>query len=168
MRMPKAPWPSMNCLVLLLALSLLYGSGAANGAEAVASGTTNYYVNAETGSDSYDGTAPAHTGGGVGPWLTLRKAGLTATAGSTVHVADGTYKVDGTLGSATSIETRNPGTSNAWITYVSDNKWGSKIVNTNAVNSPNNIAWTIEGDYQIVKDFDISGGPYTGIFVDAE
>ena len=30
MRMPKTPWPSMNCLVLLLALSLLYGCGAAS------------------------------------------------------------------------------------------------------------------------------------------
>lgn len=28
MRMPKTPWPSMNCLVLLLVLSLLYGCGA--------------------------------------------------------------------------------------------------------------------------------------------
>jgi len=92
---------------------------------------------------------------------------LKATAGATVHVADGTYKVDGTLGSATSIETRNSGTPNAWITYVSDNKWGAKIVNTNGVNGPNNIAWAIEGGYQIVEDFDISGGPYTGIFVDA-
>ena len=30
MRMPETPWPSMNCLVLLLALSLLYGCGAVN------------------------------------------------------------------------------------------------------------------------------------------
>ena len=29
MRMPNTPWPSMNCLALLLALSLLYGCGAA-------------------------------------------------------------------------------------------------------------------------------------------
>ena len=135
-------------------------------ATAVASKTTNYYVSAETGLDSYDGTAPTHTGGSVGPWLTLRKAGLTATAGATVHVADGTYKVNGTIRSATSIETRNSGTPNAWITYVSDNKWGAKVVNTNSVNGPNNIAWVVEGNYQIVKDFDISGGPYTGIFVD--
>ena len=192
MRTPKTRWPSMNCLVLLLTLSLVYSCGAASkgrssstqsptksstqtatrdGSQdtgtAAASRTTNYYVNAETGDDGYDGTAPTHTGDGIGPWLTLRRAGLTATAGATVHVADGTYKVDGTIGSATSIETRNSGTPNAWITYVSNNKWGAKIVNTNVVNGPNNIAWAIEGDYQIVKDFDISGGPYTGIFVDA-
>jgi hypothetical protein len=30
MRMPKTPWPSMNCLMLLLPLSLLYGCGAAS------------------------------------------------------------------------------------------------------------------------------------------
>ena len=30
MRMPKTPWPSMNCLALLLALSLLYGCGTAS------------------------------------------------------------------------------------------------------------------------------------------
>ena len=138
-----------------------------NPAAVTAPAASNYYVNGTTGDDTYDGRAPIPSGGNTGPWLTLRKAGLTATAGATVHVADGTYKVNGTLGSATSIETRNSGTPNAWITYVSDNKWGAKIVNTNAVNGPNNIAWAIEGDYQIVKDFDISGGPYTGIFVDA-
>jgi len=133
---------------------------------APASNGTNYYVNAAIGSDTYNGTSPTHTSGNIGPWLTLHKAGLTATAGATVHVADGTYEVNGKIGSPTSIETENSGTADAWITYVSDNKWGAKIINTNSVDAPNNIAWLVAGDYQIVKDFDISGGPYTGIFVD--
>jgi hypothetical protein len=136
-------------------------------AAVTAPAASNYYVNGTTGDDTYDGRAPIPSGVNTGPWLTLRKAGLAATAGATVHVADGTYRVNGTLGSASSIESRNSGTPNAWITYVSDNKWAAKIINTNAINSPNNIAWAVEGDYQIVKDFDISGGPYTGIFVNA-
>jgi hypothetical protein len=131
-----------------------------------ASSGANYYVNAETGDDTYDGRSPTHISGNIGPWRTLHKAGLTVIAGATVHVADGTYEVNGTTGSPTSIETKNSGTAAAWITYVSDNKWGAKIINTNSVNAPNNIAWLVRGDYQIVKDFDISGGPYTGIFVD--
>ena len=102
---------------------------------ATLSSIANYYVNAGVGDDSYDGKSPTHTGGNVGPWLTMHKAGLTASAGATVHVADGTYEVNGTTGSPTSIKTRNSGSSNAWITYVSDNKWGAKIINTNAVNA---------------------------------
>lgn len=35
---------------------------------------TNQYVNASTGSDSYDGTSPTHTTGTVGPWLTIAHA----------------------------------------------------------------------------------------------
>ena len=131
-----------------------------------ASSGANYYVNAEIGDDAYDGTSPTDTGGNVGPWLTLHKAGLSAGAGATVHVADGTYEVDGTIGSPTSIETKNSGTADAWITYVSDNKWGAKIINTNSAYASGNIAWLVRGDYQIVENFDISGGPYTGIFVD--
>jgi hypothetical protein len=130
------------------------------------SGGVNYYVSAETGDDTYDGTSPTHIGGNIGPWLTLHKAGLMAVAGATVHVADGTYEVDGRMGSPTSIETKTSGTPDAWITYVSDNRWGAKIINKTSADSPDNIAWLVRGDYQVVKDFDISGGPYTGIFVD--
>ena len=132
----------------------------------VASSSSNYYVNAESGDDAYDGRSPTHISGKSGPWLTLHKAGLSAGAGATVHVADGTYEVDGTIGSPTSIETKNSGTADAWITYISDDKWGAKIININSVYAPGNIAWLVRGNYQIVENFDISGGPYTGIFVD--
>jgi Right handed beta helix region len=133
---------------------------------AAASNGRNYYVNGQTGDDTYDGTSPTYHRPKVGPWRTLHKAGLIATAGTTVHVAGGVYRIDGKIGSASSIETKNSGTADAWITYVSDNKWGAKIINTNSLNAPDNIAWLVRGDYQMVKDFDISGGPYTGIFVD--
>ncbi|MBR2981722.1 MAG: hypothetical protein IKC80_00685, partial [Kiritimatiellae bacterium] len=54
-----------------------------------------WYVNEETGSDSFDGTSPVHAGGdsSVGPRKTLAGAMAIAglTSGDVVHVAAGTY-----------------------------------------------------------------------------
>ena len=72
------------------------------------SGGVNYYVSAETGDDTYDGTSPTHIGGNIGPWLTLHKAGLMAVAGATVHVADGTYEVDGRMEAQPALELKRP------------------------------------------------------------
>ena len=51
----------------------------------------NFYVNGSTGSDSNDGTAST-TGGGHGPWLTIKHADSSSRlGGDCINIAGGTY-----------------------------------------------------------------------------
>lgn len=60
---------------------------------------TQYWVNASSGSDSFDGSCPVHgaagcTGSTNGPWQTFAKAntsGALGGSGTLIHFADGTY-----------------------------------------------------------------------------
>lgn len=106
--------------------------------------TKNFYV-ATTGSDSNPGTQAA-------PFRTIKKAASVATAGYTVHVADGTYNEQ--------VATNLSGTASAYITYVSDNKWGAKIVSPGTGTT---AAWQNNGDYVAILGFDITGGGALGI-----
>jgi hypothetical protein len=110
---------------------------------AVASGKA-YYV-APSGSDSNPGTSAA-------PFKTIMKAASVATAGVTVHVADGTYRE--------TITSSNSGTASAYITFQSDNKWGAKIISPATGHS---AAWHNTGDYVAIIGFDITGGGAVGI-----
>ena len=69
-----------------------------------------------------------------------------ATPGTVVHVAPGTYA--GTFTTSTS------GTSSANIVYVSDTKWGAKLIPSSTSGS---TAWTQSGNYVIVDGFDVDG-----------
>jgi hypothetical protein len=99
----------------------------------------NHLYVATTGSDSNSGTQAA-------PFKTILKASQVAVAGTTVHVAPGTYNI-GTAGFTTS----KSGTASAHIKYVSDTKWGAKLVG-----SGTEILWTNSGNYIEVNGFDIS------------
>lgn len=103
-----------------------------------------------TGSDSNAGTQAA-------PVRTIVKASQLAKPSTTIHVAAGTY-----TGSFT---TSVSGTSSARIRYVSDTRWGAKIV---PPSSGNTSAWINLGSYVDIEGFDIDGqsGPTwrNGIF----
>ena len=104
----------------------------------------NLYV-ATTGSDSNSGTSAA-------PFKTISKAATAAKPGYLVHVADGTYREN--------VVTNTSGTASSYITFISDNKWGAKVV---APGTGTTAAWHNKGDYVAIVGFDISGGGAVGI-----
>ena len=106
---------------------------------------TNYYV-APGGSDSNSGSSGA-------PWATIQHAAGVAKAGSTVHVAPGTYGA---------VTTSTSGTSSARIRFISDVKWGAKIQTTGA-----QYMWSNSGNYLDIMGFDISGDGRIGILNNA-
>ncbi|HEY3357496.1 MAG TPA: right-handed parallel beta-helix repeat-containing protein, partial [Polyangia bacterium] len=97
----------------------------------------DYYV-ATTGDDAADGSL-AH------PWATIQHADTVAGPGDWVHVLPGTY--------GPGVVTAAAGSSALRVRYVSEQRWGAKIVAT-AANPA--TPWTIAGDYQDVVGFDIS------------
>ncbi|MET0264450.1 MAG: DUF1565 domain-containing protein [Duganella sp.] len=103
---------------------------------------TELYV-ATTGSDSNPGSKAA-------PFLTIARAAQAATAGTVVHVAPGVY--------AGGFRTDSSGTPAARIRYVSDSKWGAKIVPP--ANSSTAIAWDNRGSYVDIDGFEVDGSNY--------
>ncbi len=110
---------------------------------------TDYYV-ATTGSDT--------TGNGsqTSPWATIDKAGTAVQPGDVVHVAPGTYFGKVTVSAS--------GTSGAFITYVSDTKWGA-VINCNTV-SPcqDSSAFHNDGSYVKIIGFEVTGIGRDGIY----
>ena len=104
-----------------------------------------------TGSDSNPGTSSA-------PLLTIARADYLATAGTVVHVAPGTYRVSAPSAGSYGMTTSKSGTSAARIKFVSDVKWGAKIVV-----SGTGITWHAKGNYVDIEGFDISGTGRHGI-----
>ena len=105
-------------------------------------GQNQYYVNASAGSDSNDGSQAR-------PWKTIQHADAALTVGSggaIVHVAPGTY--------SGSITTRKSGTSSARIVYISDQKWGAKIVSVN---------WLAQGSYIDINGFEMTSPGSGGV-----
>jgi hypothetical protein len=111
-------------------------------AAATTASTYNLYV-ATNGSDSNTGTQAK-------PFKTITKAAAAAKAGTTVHVAAGTYSGN--------VTTKTSGTASARIRFVSDTKWGAKIVG-----SGSEAMWTNNGNYVDITGFDITGPGRLGI-----
>jgi hypothetical protein len=133
----------INLLSCFGAVALLAAGGSAVAA-------TNIYVS-PTGSDSNPGTQTA-------PVKTITRADALASAGSTVHVAAGTYYVSAPSLSSAGIITRKSGTSYARIRFVSDVKWGAKIVV-----SGTGITWDSRGSYVDIDGFQITGSGRHGV-----
>ena len=96
-----------------------------------------------TGSDSNTGTQAK-------PFKTITKAASVAKASTTVHVAAGTYSGN--------VSTKTSGSASGKIRFVSDTKWGAKIVGTGS-----EAMWTNNGNYVEINGFDITGPGRLGI-----
>ena len=109
-----------------------------------AAATSSYHLYvATTGSDLNPGTQAR-------PFKTINKAASVAKASTTVHVAPGTYNGN--------VSTKLSGTSSAPIRFVSDTKWGARIVG-----SGSEVMWLNNGSYVEINGFDISGPGRLGI-----
>lgn len=103
------------------------------------------------GSDSNPGTQAR-------PVKTIARADVLATPGSVIHVAAGTYRVAASSLGSVGIRTSKSGTATARIKFVSDVKWGAKIIV-----SGTGITWDSRGSYVDIEGFDISGSGRHGI-----
>jgi hypothetical protein len=102
----------------------------------------NLYV-ATTGSDSNPGSITR-------PFRTIQHAASLVKPSTTVHVAAGTYYGN--------VSTSVSGSATARIRYVSDTKWGAKVIGTGT-----EFMWTNRGNYTDIVGFDISGSGREGI-----
>lgn len=102
---------------------------------------------AATGSDSNPGTSSS-------PLKTIAKAAELAKPGTTVHVAPGVYPGG--------FKTTRSGTASQRVRYVSERKWGARIVPPPA--STSDIAWDNRGSYIEIDGFEIeaASGPRKG------
>lgn len=140
----KTKLPAVRAIAARIALAMLLASCA---------GTKHLYV-APDGADSNPGTREA-------PFLTIARADAAAEPGYTVHVAPGRYEVSAPGPHSAGITTRRSGTAAARLKFVSEVKWGAKIIV-----SGTGIAWRSKGNYVDIEGFDITGSGRHGIVAD--
>jgi len=138
---------SVFALLLLLVVSLgvrvlLPSSGPFRNAGVHISAAPVYYVS-PSGNDANNGSA-AH------PFATITRAAYSSTAGTTIHVLPGVYTKP--------VYSYYSGTAQARITFISDVKWGAKIITSGVKTS-----WTNYGNYVDIQGFDITGDGVIGI-----
>jgi hypothetical protein len=112
--------------------------GTGNSAPAAA----KLYV-AAGGSDTNPGTE-------VAPFKTIQRAANVAKPGTTVYVGPGTYREN--------VRHSTSGTAAARIRFVSNPKWGAKVVGGGT-----EATWTNNGDYTEIVGFDITGSGRLGV-----
>lgn len=133
---------------LAIAISAAFGATAAQAQNSVtvpaaAAQTSIYHLYVSpSGSDSNSGTVQA-------PFRTIGKAASVAKPSTTVHVAPGTYG---------NVVNSKSGTAAGRLRFVSDTKWGAKIVGTGTEAHFDN-----KGSYVDIVGFDISGTGRLGI-----
>jgi hypothetical protein len=112
---------------------------------AASAAATDYYVS-PSGNDTSSGSQSA-------PFLTIQKAANVATPGTTVHVLPGTYTNPVTINTS--------GTATAPITFISETKWGAKLVTAGGLKVE---PFHNNASYIHIIDFDItSSTSWTGI-----
>jgi hypothetical protein len=94
--------------------------------------------------------ADSNAGSRSSPFRTIQRAASVARPGTTVHVAPGVYLEN--------VTTAAQGAGHARIRYVSDTKWGAKIIG-----SGTEAVWTNNGHHTDIAGFDISGSGRLGI-----
>ncbi|HSW88162.1 MAG TPA: right-handed parallel beta-helix repeat-containing protein [Candidatus Saccharimonadales bacterium] len=104
-----------------------------------AAGSNDIYVS-PNGNDTNDGSQAT-------PFITIQKAADVAIPGTTVHVLSGTYNP---------ITINTSGTAAAPITFVSDTKWGAKIVGTGNGSTKSYLVRN-NASYIHFLNFDMSG-----------
>ena len=105
---------------------------------------TIYHLYVSTsGNDAASGSISA-------PFRTIGRAARAVKPSTTVHVAAGTYREN--------IKTTIHGTATARIQYVSDTKWGAKIIG-----SGTEILWTNNANYTDIRGFEMSGSGRIGV-----
>jgi hypothetical protein len=139
----KVPTPDP---VTVTARSFYDTTASANAAVMVNSGPGLYV--STNGNDANNCTSSA-------PCQTLNRADSLATPGTTVHVASGTY-----TGPFLVVHS---GTSTARITFVSDVKWGAKLVAPAA--APDGWVLRSNGSYVDIVGFEITDSEATGILI---
>ena len=102
-------------------------------------GLRNLYVHPQ-GSDTHSGTMAS-------PFRTIAKALSLATPGYSIHVADGVYKEK--------LRLNQSGTPEAYISILSENKWGAKILALDSAAS--GTAFDIRGSYVLIDGFEVDG-----------
>ncbi|WP_448191915.1 cellulase family glycosylhydrolase [Azospirillum sp. sgz301742] len=107
--------------------------------------TTTRYVDAVNGNDANNGTTPALA------WKTLSKAASTATAGTAVEFANGSY--DGSVLQTTNGTVSNP------IVFYAKTRHGAKIVHP--AGSTRDQGFETRGDYVHTLGFECDGSTYT-------
>lgn len=105
---------------------------------ALAASQTSWYV-APDGRDSNPCTS-------LRPCATISHASIMVRPGDTVLVAPGTYEG--------SFQTRASGTSSAYITYRSSERWGARLVQGHS-----GSAWGNYGSYVDIDGFEVVGNP---------
>lgn len=111
---------------------------------------------AKAGRDYYIAPNGDDDGGGSSkkPWKSFERADRAVKPGDVVHVLPGTYSV-------VSVQTKGSGTAEARITWISDVRWGAKIVSSESGKWSD--AWHNEGSYVDIRGFDVTGAGNNGI-----
>ncbi|MCD2516302.1 DUF1565 domain-containing protein [Massilia sp. G4R7] len=103
----------------------------------------------------------ANPGSKSAPFSTITRADEAAAPGFTIHVAPGTYAVSAPGPQSAGVTTQRSGTATERIRFVSDVKWGAKLVV-----SGTGMTWRSKGNYVDIEGFDISGTGRHGIVAD--
>ncbi|MEW7850681.1 DUF1565 domain-containing protein [Massilia aurea] len=119
-----------------------------------ASTSSNHLYVSTVGADTNPGTRNA-------PFATIAQADAVATPGATIHVAPGVYRIVAPLLRSAGIRTTKNGTPTARIKFVSDIKWGARIIFSGA-----GMAWHSKGTHVDIDGFDISGAGRIGILAE--